>query len=491
MHCQTFTEKENTLEAFLGTLPAIGYAQLRRPMLSSRNFSDFIPTTAVWGGSVTAPCNFYPPDSPPLAYVSTNGSTPFALNVHVGDTGHFLVAGQTGAGKSTLLGFLLAQHRRYVNSQQIVFDMGRSMYTLTQAVGGRHYDVGEDSAVAFCPLAHIDEPAERAWAEGWISSLIAKQGYNPLEKRAQVFQSLELMARNGPPYSLSNFVSQPFIDEDVREAIRFYTIENESLMGLLDAEFDTLQMSDFVCFEMQGLMDLDAKVREPVLTYLFHYVERMCTGRPTLLVLDEAWAMLDNEQASEAIKRWLKTLRKANVAVGFATQSLTDIIDSPIRDTILGACVTKIYLANPEARSENQAEAYRRMGLTTWQINQLSRATRKRDYYFTSSDGRRMISLDLSKIALAFVGVSDKDTIKRIQRIVTEEEQVVRKNPSALQNRIPWQASWIVEQIPGEKGQEWARYFVEGWKQRGGWKPTLERIADTFKAEGRQEESVA
>lgn len=468
MHFQTYFETENVLEALLGTLPGIGHAQIRKPMLSSRNLADFIPTTAVWTGNITNPCSFYPPDSPPLAYVSTNGSTPFALNVHVGDVGHFLVAGETGAGKSVLLGFLLAQHRRYENARQVVFDVGRSHYALCMAVGGLHYEVGGDDGVAFCPLAHIGEPSERLWAEGWLAMLLLKQGVNPLEKRSQVFMALEALARSGPPFSLTNFVRQPFIDEEVREALRYYTIEGNS-GGLLDAESDDLAQADFLVFEMQSLMDYDAKLREPVLTYLFHYMERLCTGRPTMLVLEEVWTFLDNVQASEAIKRWLKTLRKANVAVGFATQSLVDLINSPIRDALLGSCRTKMLLANPEANAPQSREAYTKIGLTPWQVRQLARAQRKRDYYVISDDGKRMISLDLSRVELAFVGVSDKDGVARVRRLVAEERSALIEHPETLTSRYPWQARWLAERVGGEKGQEWAKYWLDGWAGRGGY----------------------
>src|SRR3546814_6721608 len=65
----------------------------------------------------------------------------------------------------------------------------------------------------------------------------------------------------------------------------------------------------------------------PVLTFLFHRLEERFNGRPTLLILDEAWVFLDNPLFAARIREWLKVLRKKNVSVVFATQSLADIAD--------------------------------------------------------------------------------------------------------------------------------------------------------------------
>ena len=87
----------------------------------------------------------------------------------------------------------------------------------------------------------------------------------------------------------------------------------------------------------------------PVLTYLFHRIEARFDGRPTLLILDEAWIFLDDALFAARIREWLKTLRKKNVAVVFATQSLADIERSTIAPAIIESCPTRIFLPNDRA----------------------------------------------------------------------------------------------------------------------------------------------
>ena len=117
----------------------------------------------------------------------------------------------------------------------------------------------------------------------------------------------------------------------------------------LDADQDGLDDGRFQTFEIETLMSLGEQVLLPVLTYLFHAIDRRLDGRPTLIVLDEAWVMLANGAFGAKIEEWLRTLRKKNAAVVLATQSLTEVANSPVRDVILESCPTKILLPNPEA----------------------------------------------------------------------------------------------------------------------------------------------
>ena len=144
----------------------------------------------------------------------------------------------------------------------------------------------------------------------------------------------------------------------------------------------------------------------PVLTYLFHRLEARFTGRPTLLILDEAWVYLDNPLFAARIREWLKVLRKKNVSVVFATQSLADISNSSIAPAIIESCPQRIFLPNDRAIEPQGREAYEQFGLNERQIELISRAVPKRQYYLQSRRGNRLFELALGPIALAFCGAS-------------------------------------------------------------------------------------
>jgi type IV secretory pathway VirB4 component len=163
-----------------------------------------------------------------------------------------------------------------------------------------------------------------------------------------------------------------------------------------------------------------ASVVAPVLTYLFHRLEERFDGRPTLLILDEAWIFLDHPLFAARIREWLKTLRKKNVAVLFATQSLADIASSSIAPAIIESCPQRILLPNERAIEPQSRQAYERFGLNYAQIELISRATPKRHYYLQSARGNRLFELGLGPVALALCGASDPASQKRIDAILAE-----------------------------------------------------------------------
>jgi type IV secretion/conjugal transfer VirB4 family ATPase len=461
----TYFEKENNWEAFLGTQPGNGHAQVRRPMLSSLNLGDYIPTTAIWPGLPYNPA--YGEDTPPLMKVSTRGSTPFSLNVHVTDgrVGHFCIVGSTGGGKSVLGGTLLIQHRRYPRSRQIVFDYGRSHYALAMAVGGSSYDIGRDESLQFCPLAHIaDGPEELEWATGWILDILRHGAVDVRHRQEDVYKALLLMSRNSPPYSMTNLTMQPFLTNDEKRILRNYT--SAGSYPIFDGLKDFSENADFIHYELQGIAEFQPAAKEPLLSYLFHRVQRMCKGRPTMLFLEEVWTFFQDQQAEDQIKTWLRTLRKANVAVGFATQDLSDYTRSALGPIIIGSCKTKFYLANREAATESQAQVYRQFGLTNWQTKMISRLGRF-EYFYASSEGRRSFKLELTPMELAFVGISAPDQIGTIIQLISDERRFIAEYGENAPGFIPWQVRWLRTYVPrDDKMDGWVNYYDALWKQK-------------------------
>jgi type IV secretion system protein TrbE len=415
-------ETLNATDAFLGSLPGNWYANIREPLINTRNLADLIPLNHVWSGRPVAPCPFYPAGSPPLMQVAS-GSTPFRFNLHVDDVGHTLVFGPTGSGKSTLLALIASQFRRYKDAQLFAFDKGRSMLPLALAVGGDHYEIGAEpqagrDELAFCPLSELATDADRAWASEWIEMLVALQDVTITpDYRNAISRQIKLMAQSRGR-SLSDFVSGVQMRE-IKEALHHYTVDGP--MGqLLDAEADTLSLGAFQCFEIEELMNMGERNLVPVLTYLFRRIEKRLTGKPSLIVLDEAWLMLGHPVFRDKIREWLKVLRKANCAVILATQSISDADRSGIIDVLKESCPTKICLPNGAAGEPGTREFYERIGFNDRQIAIVASAVPKREYYVTSPEGRRLFDMALGPVTLSFVGASGKEDLKQIRALYAE-----------------------------------------------------------------------
>ena len=152
---------------------------------------------------------------------------------------------------------------------------------------------------------------------------------------------------------------------------------------LLDAETERLGEASVQAFETEGLIGTGAA--PAVLAYLFHRIEGRLDGRPTLLIVDEGWLALDDEGFAGQLREWLKTLRKKNASVIFATQSLSDIDGSAIAPAIIESCPTRLFLPNERA-IEPQITAIYRASASTIARSRSSRA-RRRSATTTASRG--------------------------------------------------------------------------------------------------------
>lgn len=440
-------EHINANDAYLGSLPGHGYYNVRRPLLHSQNLADLLPIMSTWPGQEHNSCPYFAEKSPALCHATTSGTTPFRLNLHVGDVGHTLVFGPTGSGKSTLLALLIAQFFRYPNAQVFCFDKGYSAFVLTNAAGGVHHDLGGDE-ISFCPLARIDNEVERTWAQEWLETLLHLQNIRPLpEHRSALWRALGLLAEAPEQARTITDLLNTVQDKLLRDNLAPYSVSGP-LGRFLDADRDTLAKSRFQTFELEALMAMGEGILLPVLTYLFRCIDRRLDGRPTLIVLDEAWVMLANSLFGAKVEEWLRTLRKKNAAVVLATQSLSEVANSAVRDIILESCPTKILLANPEARNRAIAELYRKFGLTNRQIDIIADAVPKRHYYYVSPLGRRLFELSVEAATLSFIGAGSKEEILAARRLMSAYGE-------------QWPYEWLKQ-----RGlEEWSNYWLSLFRE--------------------------
>ena len=412
------TEGMNAIEAWLGSLPGHVYANVRQPLISTLNLAHMMPLSAVWAGP-ESDTHF---DAPPLFYAKTEGSTPFRFSLHVGDVGHSLVVGPTGAGKSVLLAMMALQFRRYAGSQIFAFDFGGSIRAAALACGGDWQDLGSslsedsDEAVLLQPLARIDEPAERNWASEWLQAILAAEGVaiDP-ETKDHLWSALSSLASAPVAERTLTGLAVLLQSQALKQALAPYCVGGP-FGRLLDAESERLGEASFQAFETEGLTGSAAA--PAVLSYLFHSIGGRLDGSPTLIIIDEGWLVLDSPAFAAQLREWLKTLRKKNASVVFATQSLADIETSAIAPAIIESCPTRIFLPNDRAVEPQILGIYRRFGLNDRQIEILSRATAKRDYYCQSSRGNRLFELGLGEVALAFAAASSKSDQLAMSRII-------------------------------------------------------------------------
>lgn len=303
------------------------------------------------------------------------------------------------------------------------------------------------NGLAFQPLRKIDDADERSWAAEWIAALLAHEKVlvTPEVKEA-VWSALGSLASAPVEERTLTGLTLLLQSNALRTALTAYTLDGP-YGRLLDAAEQALALSDIQCFETEALM-AQSGVVAPVLTYLFHRLEERFDGRPTLLILDEAWIFLDHPLFAARIREWLKTLRKKNVAVLFATQSLADIAESSIAPAIIESCPQRILLPNDRAIEPQSQAAYQRFGLNARQIELVARSTPKRHYYLQSARGNRLFELGLGPIALALCGASDPASQQQIDALLAEHGAGAFAAEFLTSHDLAWAAALLGDFTP-------------------------------------------
>lgn len=429
-------ESINATDAFVGTLPGHGSANLRRPLVSSTNASHLFPVTTPWTGEGECPSTLFAAGSPPLCYARARGSTPFRVNLHQGDVGHTLIVGATGAGKSVLAGFLALSFLRYSSSRVFMFDVGRSHVVPTLAAGGRHHDLGADDAAALQPLRYLDADADRARALAWLEVACAASGA-PCKagQRRELSRALELLGE-APTESRTLTALYLALGRGLQQVLEPYTVRGP-YGRLLDGTHPGLDAARMQTFELGGILHLADSLVVPLLLTLFGMVERTLDGSPTLIVIEEAWAALLRSAFAERLQEWLLTLRKRNAALVIVAHSASQLRGLKHSAMLAESCPTRIVLPNPEAAAPDVAEVYRFLGLSDREIEIIARARRRRDYYYRCASGSRLFDLDLGPTARTLLmpqpGMSVEASRNNLLRLIARRGEAFLQHLDELQ----------------------------------------------------------
>uniref|UniRef100_UPI003FD89108 TraG/VirB4 family ATPase n=1 Tax=Rhodoblastus sp. TaxID=1962975 RepID=UPI003FD89108 len=315
------------------------------------------------------------------------------------------------------------------------------------AMGGDWHDLGgslsagSEHSVSLQPLARIDDPAERAWAAEWVAAILAKEGVtiDPTAKE-HVWSALTSLASSPVQERTITGLAVLLQSTALKQALQPYCVGGAS-GRLLDAETEQLGSAPVQAFETEGL--IGAGAAPAVLTYLFHRIEGRLDGRPPLLIIDEGWLVLDDPTFAQQLREWLKTLRKKNASVIFATQSLSDIDGSAIAPAIIESCQTRLLLPNERAIEPQITAIYRRFGLNDRQIEIVARAMPKRDYYCQSRRGNRLFELGLSEVALSLCAASSRQHQQLIAEVHARSGADGFLAAWLRENRLAWAADMI------------------------------------------------
>lgn len=421
LHFKVRQEKLNATEAYLGSLPSHGDYNVRKILVDTQYLSHALPLSVRYQGETTSPCplaGYHHSSS--LMVVQTRGNRPFFLNLHVGDVGHSLILGATGSGKSTLVSWLLCNHRRYSGSRIIVLDKDASQRLAIRALQGRYLRLGEENETQLAPFVHCEPKNTQALdvAQRWLCDAMLLFHVDMTAKRQQVLQEA-LLRLSHEEKIFRNLNHLHLEDPALRDALR--VINSGLAKTLLNGEDNPFHVNDVMGIDCGALLQNNTLTAHAVIIIdaLFNHLNALFVDqRPTILVIEEAWLYLKHPIFQAKLSDWLKTLRKANVAVILVSQDIADIANSPLQSSIQSACMTRIYCANPAANEEAIKAHYLALGLTLEEVHFISHMQAKKDYYWQTANHAQCFQLDLGALAKAILCETDKEKKEALERLL-------------------------------------------------------------------------
>ncbi|WAT17546.1 VirB4 family type IV secretion/conjugal transfer ATPase [Aurantiacibacter sp. MUD11] len=425
-------EDTNLEPAFWGQFPGNEQYLVRRAMISTANMASFGSLHGFalgqaegnhWGEAVTL--------------LQTTSSTPFFFNFHNGDLGNFSVIGPSGSGKTVVMNFLAAQAQKF-SPRTILFDKDRGAELFIRGIGGTYDRIRSGEPTGFNPLALPDTPANRGFLRDWLTVLLKAEGP---EESATIAAAVDAAYANDPSLRRLRYFKELVSGSkrpapgDLADRLSAW-IEDGEHGWLFDNEADKLDLSTRVMgFDMTALLE-NPKLRTPVMMYLFHRIDERLDGQPTMVLIDEGWKALDDEVFAARIRDWLKTLRKRNALVGFATQSARDALDSKISTALVEQTATMVFMPNARARAEDYCEGF---GLTQHELALIkSLPAHSRCFLVRQPDASVVVRLDLSGAPEVLTMLSGRESSVRRLDLLRE---AVGNEPAqwypALTNR-PW-----------------------------------------------------
>ncbi|WP_419738620.1 hypothetical protein [Ruegeria sp.] len=402
-------ERTGAVPVLLSALPGHATPTTRDAMVRCQVTADLSPLRGLWAGSPTCPSPLLPEGTPPLLPALMRSGELFHLNLHVGDVGHTLLFGPTGTGKSVLLGQIAAAWLRYPEAQVIVFDKGRSIRHACAALGGTFLEPGSGGDTGIAPLSRARDLGE-GWALDWLNTLV-KRG---LKKALDTEQDADLSSAVKQIMATDTLTLRALADQvqnkELRRVLRIWL--DGAHAGTFDHQrldvAEGLDRAALTVFETGTLFEANDDIEYLSLDYIFREVDHRLQGRPTLVIIDEAWRFFRHEGFVERIRSWLKEGRKMNLALVMATQSVSDAARSDLTAELLESCPTHLYLANPTASTEENAKLYRSIGLDRTGISTVAGLRLKREMLMVQDQVSRVLALPLGPIGLSLLGRTSK-----------------------------------------------------------------------------------
>ncbi len=282
-----------------------------------------------------------------------------------------IMFGETGGGKSFTSKIDILRNLAQGN-QVIVIDPEREYEKLAKSVGGTYINLSPTSKHHINPFdmaatAHTKHQlAEHAQD---LTEIIARMVANPdkrdntpaltMEERAEADEVIIQIYKEakGKAPTLQKFYKAAHEKGLMSLCKRLEKYLTGTLDGLFNEPTNIKLNNRLVVFDIK---DLKEAVRQPMMMVIATFVQNrvMADPKKRLLVIDEAWLLLQDEESARFIAEMVRRARKYYLGVSIISQQANDFLENKYGRTIASQSALRFLLKQDSTTIENVAKVF-------------------------------------------------------------------------------------------------------------------------------------
>ncbi len=326
---------------FWSQLPGNFFFLRRQKIIDRRHIAGFaslhnFPAGLIygkWGGAVTV--------------LRTVLDTPYFFNFYHGSLCHSIIVGSKENGRHHFLNFILAQSQKF-QPKIFYFNFDSSLKFFIKGFPYTYHKLGLDDKddaefLTLNPFSLPQNAAQRTFLIDFIKSLVIFSkdpiAQNELDLIPEAID--RIFASN-----VKNFKSATEIFNTPKTARIYQKLKiwnGEKLGHIFGADIEKKSSSMMTAFDC-SLIANQKPILIPIVNYLLHKIESSLDGKPTIIVLDEAWQLLDNVVMAPKFRDILLRLKEQNAVVILTAANAKELSHSSLFSDISKNIASNIYM---------------------------------------------------------------------------------------------------------------------------------------------------
>jgi type IV secretion system protein VirB4 len=284
-----------------------------------------------------------------VALIPTHVNSPYFFNFHQHDNGHTVLfdfnAFRDDMGR-ILANFLLTSAVKY-RGRIIVFDRGHGSHLLFDKLKGAYHrlQAGKKTATGLRlnPFSLEDNKRNRGFLLAWVSELIGTNASTDSARAALESAIDRLYTEPAAHRNLTNFIPLLTDTPELTDALRLFTAAGK-YAGIFDAENESLDLAQsFNAFNMDDAVK-QGRYLVPLFAYLMHRIVLALDGKPTIIVLHEAFSLLENSFFASRLESLMDMLTQNNTLLFATMQKPESCVDKSTFAILTTKAATQIIL---------------------------------------------------------------------------------------------------------------------------------------------------